>query len=89
MKDEKILAKVAEYIVNAGDLKLTANEITANLSLKDDLDLDSVGSLTAIMDLEDHYGIEVEDSQLINLQTVGDVVELIEAGLSKRQADKA
>ncbi|WP_054772593.1 phosphopantetheine-binding protein [Methylogaea oryzae] len=71
---EEILAKVAEYIINAGDLKLKPEEVTENLSLKDDLDLDSVGSLTAIMDLEEHYDIVVEDKQLLGLQTVGDVV---------------
>lgn len=83
MKKE-ILAKVAEYIINAGDLKLKAEEVTENLSLKDDLDLDSVGSLTAIMDLEEHYDIVVDDKQLLNLQTVGDVVALIESGLAAK-----
>lgn len=80
--NQEILAKVAEYAINAGDLKLKAEEITAEHSLKGDLDLDSVGSLTAIMDLEEHYGIVVEDKDLPRLQTVGDVVALIEAGLA-------
>ncbi len=85
----EVLAKVVEYIINAGDLKLKAEEVTENLSLKEDLDLDSVGSLTAIMDLEEHYGIVIDDKQLLGLQTVGDVVAMIEAGLANRPAAKA
>jgi acyl carrier protein len=80
--NQEILAKVAEYAINAGDLKLKAEDVTAEHTLRGDLDLDSVGSLTAIMDLEEHYGIVVEDKDLPRLQTVGDVVALIEAGLA-------
>lgn len=80
--NKDILEKVAGYIIDAGDLKLKVQDVTPELSLKDDLDLDSVSSLTAIMDLEEHYNISVDDKQLLGLKTVGDVVVLIEAGLA-------
>lgn len=80
----EVFEKVVGYIINAGDLKLEVKDLTPELSLKDDLDLDSVGSLTAIMDLEEHYDIVIDDKQLIALKTVGDVVALIEAAIEGR-----
>lgn len=84
--NQDILAKVAEYIINAGGLKLKVEDVSLEHTLRGDLDLDSVSSLSAIMDLEEHYGIVVEDQDLPRLQTVGDVVALIEAGLADKPA---
>lgn len=81
---EEILSKVAEYIIKSGDLTLQPHEVTADLLLREDLDMDSVGSITAIMDLEDHFDIVIEDKRLAALRTVGDVVALVEEELYKR-----
>ena len=35
--------------------------------------------MVMIMDLEDNYGITVEDDQIMQFKTVGDVVRYIEA----------
>ena len=43
------------------------------------LKADSANVMVMIMDLEDNYGIIVEDDQIMNLKTVGDVVKYIEA----------
>lgn len=82
----EIQAKVVEYIINACDQKMKAEDVKMELSLKDDLDLDSVGSLTAMMDLEEHFDIVIEDKELPKLKTVGDVVALIEGELKNRVA---
>ena len=42
------------------------------------LKADSANVMVMIMDLEDNYGIVVEDDQIMNLKTVGDVVKYIE-----------
>ena len=42
------------------------------------LKADSANVMVMIMDLEDNYGIIVEDDQIMNLKTVGDVVKYIE-----------
>jgi len=44
----------------------------------EDLKADSANIMVMIMDLEDHFGITVEDDQIMKLQTVGDVVRYIE-----------
>ncbi|MBQ7305638.1 MAG: acyl carrier protein, partial [Clostridia bacterium] len=44
----------------------------------EDLKADSANVMVMIMDLEDKYGIMVEDDQIMKLKTVGDVVAYIE-----------
>ena len=44
----------------------------------EDLGADSANVMVLIMDIEDHYGIQVEDSAITSLKTVGDVVDYIE-----------
>ena len=63
----------------AKQLKADPATITAEPRLIEDLKADSANVMVMIMDLEDNYGIIVEDDQIMNLKTVGDVVKYIEA----------
>ena len=63
----------------AKQLKVDEASITADSRLVEDLKADSANVMVMIMDLEDNYGIIVEDDQIMNLKTVGDVVKYIEA----------
>ena len=60
-------------------LKADASTITENSRLVEDLKADSANVMVMIMDLEDNYGITIEDDQILKLKTVGDVVKYIEA----------
>ena len=51
--------------------------VTENLSLKDDLDADSVDLMEFILTVEDEFGIEISDEEIDNLQSVADVLEII------------
>ncbi len=62
----------------AKQLKADESTITADTRLVEDLKADSANVMVMIMDLEDNYGIIVEDDQIMNLKTVGDVVKYIE-----------
>ena len=62
----------------AKQLKADEATITADTRLVEDLKADSANVMVMIMDLEDNYGIIVEDDQIMNLKTVGDVVKYIE-----------
>ena len=54
--------------------------VTESLSLKDDLDADSVDLMEFILTLEDEFNIEISDDEEIDqLQSVGDVVKIIQA----------
>ena len=60
-------------------LKADVASITLDTRLVEDLKADSANVMVMIMDLEDNYGIVIEDDQIMNLKTVGDVVKYIEA----------
>lgn len=62
----------------AKQLKADESTITRETRLIDDLKADSANVMVMIMDLEDKFGIMVEDDQIMRLRTVGDVVDYIE-----------
>ena len=63
----------------ATQLKVDESAITMDSRLVEDLKADSANVMVMIMDLEDNFGIMVEDDQIMKLKTVGDVVKYIEA----------
>ena len=63
----------------AEQLKADEATITRETRLVEDLKADSANIMVMIMDLEDKFGIMVEDDQIMKMQTVGDVVSYIEA----------
>ncbi|HEV9899973.1 TPA: acyl carrier protein [Streptococcus pneumoniae] len=52
--------------------------VTESLSLKDDLDADSVDLMEFILTLEDEFSIEISYEEIDQLQSVGDVVKIIQ-----------
>ena len=59
-------------------LKVDPATITRESRLMEDLKADSANIMVMIMDLEDQFGITVEDDQIMRMRTVGDVVDYIE-----------
>ena len=51
--------------------------VTENLSLKDDLNDDSVDLMEFVLTIEDEFGIEIDDEEIDNLQSVADVLAII------------
>ena len=51
--------------------------VTENLSLKDDLDADSVDLMEFVLTIEDEFGIEIADEEIDHLQSVADVLKTI------------
>ena len=62
----------------AKQLKADPATITRETRLVEDLKADSANVMVMIMDLEDKFGIMVEDDQIMKMKTVGDVVDYIE-----------
>ena len=58
-------------------LKVDPSTITRDSRLIDDLKADSANIMVMIMDMEDRFGITVEDDQIMKLKTVQDVVNYI------------
>ena len=62
----------------AAQLRADPAAITEETRLVEDLKADSANIMVMIMDLEDRFGITVEDDQIMRMRTVGDVVDYIE-----------
>ena len=73
MDFEKVKNMIAEQ------LKVDPAEIKPESRLMEDLKADSANIMVMIMDLEDTFGITVEDDQIMKLKTVGDVVRYIDS----------
>ena len=59
-------------------LKVDPATITRDSRLMEDLKADSANIMVMIMDLEDQFGITVEDDQIMRIRTVGDVADYID-----------
>ena len=73
MTFEKVRDMIAEQ------LQVDASTITENSRLVEDLRADSANVMVMILELESNFGIEVEDEVIVQLKTVGDVVNYIES----------
>jgi acyl carrier protein len=67
----------------ADQLKVSADKVVPEARLVEDLGADSANIMVLIMDLEDEYQLQVEDSAITELKTVGDIVTYIEKATSK------
>jgi acyl carrier protein len=71
-----IREKVVELM--AKQLKVDPATVTDESRMVEDLGADSANLMIMMMDLEDAFDIQVEDSAIVTLKTVGDVVAYIE-----------
>lgn len=63
----------------ASQLQVDPATVTAESRLVEDLKADSANVMVMILELENLFGIEVEDEVILNLKTVGDVAKYIES----------
>ena len=69
-----------DTVTESSRLVEDAREVLSHLELLvEDLKADSANVMVMIMDVEDTFGITVEDDQIMKLKTVGDVVKYIDA----------
>jgi len=62
-------------------LGVEEDEIAMDSDLTEDLGADSLDLVDLVMALEDEFDFKVEDEQIENISTVGDIVESIGKGL--------
>ena len=81
--DQRQRASLISMIADRFNVPVSA--VTGKTNFAQDLNLDSIDSLELIMALEDTYDISVSDADASKLQTVGDVIKLID----KKKSAKA
>jgi acyl carrier protein len=59
--------------------------LTESSSLVDELNINSARMIDIVLDLEEKFGITIDDSKLPSLKNVGDVVSLVEGLLNVKQ----
>ena len=72
----EILAGLAEIVEELAGV--AQDDVTAEKSFVDDLDIDSLSMVEIAVQTEDKYGVKIPDEDLAGLRTVGDVVAYIQ-----------
>jgi acyl carrier protein len=78
-KRDEILEAVKDHLSQRG---IEVNEVGENTDLVKDLGLDSLDTVELTLGLEERFNIEIPDTELEGVGTVGDAVTLIEKKLS-------
>lgn len=58
-------------------LQVDEKQVTVEASFIEDLGADSLDTVELVMDLEEHFGIEIPDEEAEKLKTVKDAVDYI------------
>lgn len=75
MSTEEILEKVVEIVTEK--LGVDAEEVILDSDLTEDLGADSLDLVDIVMAFEDEFGVKVEDEDVENINTIGDIVNYI------------
>lgn len=69
MKRDEVFKKVAVVIAN--HFEIDAENVTDTMSIKDDLNADSISVMEFVLELEDEFGTEISDEDAEQIETVG------------------
>jgi acyl carrier protein len=77
---EEVFKKVAVVIAN--HFEIDADKVTDTMSIKDDLNADSISVMEFVLELEDEFGTEISDEDAEQIETVGGAVDYISSHLA-------
>ena len=80
MTEQEIYERIVEIIQESRGKEF---QVSQTLSLKDDLQADSVDLMEFILTVEDEFGIEILDEDIDELKNVSDVVACVQKNLKK------
>jgi acyl carrier protein len=75
MGDQKIYDALKEVLVTR--LRVEEDQIKPDADLFEDLGLDSIDMMTAVMAIEEQFGIEVSDDEVEGVKTLQQAVDLL------------
>jgi acyl carrier protein len=74
--------KVREIIMEK--LGTSEDKVTPEASFRNDLGADSLSTVELMMELEEVFGVEIEDEEAEKIQTVKDAIAYIEKKLAEK-----
>lgn len=77
MAEETTDTLAAIAAITAKEAGVEASTITRESRFTDDLDIDSLGLLTIATEVEERFGVILDDSAITTLPTVGALVDLV------------
>ena len=80
MTEQEIYERIVEIIQESRGEEF---QVSQTLSLKDDLQADSVDLMEFILTVEDEFGIEILDEDIDELKNVSDVVACVQKNLKE------
>jgi acyl carrier protein len=75
LSEQELLDALRDVLVDK--LKVDGTKVQLQANLYDDLGLDSIDLMTAVMAMEERFGIEISDDELEQVTSVGDAVRLL------------
>ena len=81
MTRDEVFKKVAVVIAN--HFEIDAENVTDTMSIKDDLNADSISVMEFVLELEDEFGTEISDEDAEQIETVGGAVDYVYNRLNK------
>jgi acyl carrier protein len=82
MAEQELFEALRDVLVER--MKVDAEKITLGSNFFDDLGLDSIDLTTAVMAIEEKFGIEVSDKELEQVSTIGQAVEVLSGKVAAR-----
>ncbi|MGL4623758.1 MAG: acyl carrier protein [Culicoidibacterales bacterium] len=69
--------QVAEILVD--QLGVELEQVTPEARIQEDLEADSLAVMEVVMEAEEQFGVEIPEEELMNIKTVQNIVDFIEA----------
>jgi acyl carrier protein len=82
MTRDEVLAVLRDKAVDM--LEVEGDQVQEDKSFVDDLKVDSLSLVEYTMDLEDEFGIELPEEELIDVKTIGAFVDVIESKIAAK-----
>jgi acyl carrier protein len=73
MARQRVLEDVKTIV--SGQLDVPESQVHESSDLENDLGCDSLGKVEIVMELEDHFGVDVPDTVADEVRTVGNIVD--------------
>ncbi len=77
LSETQIYTRVKATLRRVVYKSVSVDDVKPEGRLQEDLDIDSARLVDLVLNLEDDFGIRIEDDNIESIKTVGDVVNLV------------